>query len=306
MNVLTSLKAPAYLKSGDSVAIVAMASKVELTAISKAIKIFEEWGLDVIIGDSVGMEDHTFSGSDELRRFDFQRFINDKNVKAIFSARGGYGSSRIIDQISFDAFIENPKWIIGFSDITAVHGKIQNIGFQSIHGPMPKTMGWDEGSDNALKNALFGEMVDYEIVSQKDNRLGEGSGQLIGGNLAILAHSIGSESDLNYDGKILFIEDIGEYLYNIDRMMVQLKRAKKLTNLSGLIVGQFSSLKENDEPFGRTVTEIILKHTSHTNYPVAFNFPIGHTDENWAVRCGEAMNLSVTDTKVSLVASKFA
>lgn len=196
--------------------------------------------------------------------------------------------------------MSHPKWIIGFSDITAVHGKIQNLCFQSIHGPMPKTFFWDATSDESLQGILFGKYVNYNYSTHNMNRLGEGLGQIYGGNLALLAHNIGSSSDINFDGKILFLEDIGEYLYNIDRMMVQLKRAGKLSNLAGLIVGQFSGMKENDEPFGKSVYEIIAEHVSEKNYPVAYDFPIGHTNENWALRCGEVMQFTVNKKGVAL------
>lgn len=295
-----SLIAPPYLKKGDTVAIIAMASKLERKSIEAAVEAMENWGLNVIIGESVGASNYDFAGSDEVRLRDFQEMLDDKNVRAIFSARGGYGSSRIIDQVNFAKFMSHPKWIIGFSDITAVHGKIQNFGFQSIHGPMPKTMLWDAQSDKYLEGILFGKKVKYICEANKLNRIGEGQGQIIGGNLALLAHNIGSSSDLDFAGKILFIEDIGEYLYNIDRLMVQLKRAEKLANLAGLIVGQFSDVKENDEPFGKTVYEIIAEHVSGENYPVAYDFPIGHTNENWAVRCGEVMSFSVKNKVVKL------
>jgi muramoyltetrapeptide carboxypeptidase len=295
-----SLIAPPYLKKGDTVAIIAMASKLERKSIDAAVEQIESWGLNVIVGESVGASDYTFSGTDEVRLRDFQEMLDDTNVRAIFSARGGYGSSRIIDQVNFARFMSRPKWIVGFSDITAVHGKIQNFGFQSIHGPMPKTMFWDAKSDECLQSILFGKDVKYNYSTSEMNRLGEGVGQIIGGNLALLAHNIGSSSDIDFAGKILFIEDVGEYLYNIDRLMVQLKRAGKLSNLAGLIVGQFSDVKENDEPFGKTAYEIVAEHVSEGSYPVAYYFPIGHTNDNWPVRCGETMQLIVKKKGVVL------
>lgn len=300
-----SLIAPPYLKKGDTVAIIAMASKLDRKSIEAAVEAIENWGLNVIIGESVGASNFDFAGTDEVRLQDFQEMLDDKNVRAIFSARGGYGSSRIIDQANYAKFMSHPKWIIGFSDITAVHGKIQNFGFQTIHGPMPKTLFWDAKSDEYLKDTLFGKEIKYSCKVNKKNRVGEGQGQIIGGNLALLAHNIGSSSDLDFAGKILFIEDIGEYLYNIDRMMVQLKRAGKLSNLAGLIVGRFSDVKENDEPFGKTVYEIIAEHVSGEGYPVAYDFPIGHTNENWAVRCGEVLRFSVKNIVVKLQSIPF-
>ncbi len=295
-----SLLAPPYLKKGDTIAIIAMASKVEPKSLDAAIEHIESWGLKVIIGESVGASDYTFSGSDEIRLRDFQKMLDNQNVRAIFSARGGYGSSRIIDDVNFEKFKTHPKWIIGFSDITAVHGKIQNLGFQSIHGPMPKTMFWDTRSDKYLGSVLFGKKVKYNCKANELNNVGEGKGQIFGGNLVLLAHNIGTSSDLDFAGKILFIEDIGEYLYSIDRLMLQLKRAGKLSNLAGLIVGQFSDLKDNVEPFGKSVYEIIADHLAQKSYPVAYNFPIGHTNENWAVRCGEMMSFSVKKKEVIL------
>lgn len=300
MKTLDSLLSPPFLKVGDTVAIVAMASKLERDSIDAAIEKLENWGLNVVIGESVGVSDFTYSGTDEVRLQDLQTQLDTTGIKAVFSARGGYGSSRIIDLVDFTTFLRSPKWIIGFSDITAVHGKIQNLGFQSIHGPMPKTMLWDVASDKSLRDALFGERVDYKFPINYLNRIGEGSGQIIGGNLALLAHNVGSASDLNFNDKILFIEDVGEYLYNIDRLMVQLWRAGKLRNLAGLLVGQFSDVKENDETFGKTAYEIIAEHTATYAYPIAFDVPIGHTNENFAVRCGEVMNLKVAQNAVIL------
>jgi muramoyltetrapeptide carboxypeptidase len=300
-----SLIAPPYLKRGDTVAIVAMASKLERKSIDAAVEQIESWGLNVIVGESVGVSDYTFSGTDEVRLRDFQVMLDNPNVRAIFSARGGYGSSRIIDQVNFSGFMSHPKWIVGFSDITAVHGKIQNLGFLSVHGPMPKTMLWDAKSDGYLQDALFGKSIEYNYSTHKTNRLGKGTGKIIGGNLALLAHGIGSSSDINFDEKILFIEDIGEYLYNVDRLMVQLKRAGKLSNLAGLIVGQFSDVKENDEPFGKIAYEIVEEHVSGRNYPVAYDFPIGHTNDNWSLRCGEVMRLTVKKKGVVLQSLPF-
>jgi muramoyltetrapeptide carboxypeptidase len=300
-----SLIAPPYLKRGDTVVIVAIASKLKRKSIDAAVEQIESWGLNVIVGESVGASDYTFSGTDEVRLRDFQVMLDDPNIRAIFSARGGYGSSRIIDQVNFAGFMSHPKWIVGFSDITAIHGKIQNLGFQSVHGPMPKTMSWDEKSDEHLQDILFGKSVEYSYSTHKANRVGKGIGQVIGGNLALLTHSIGSSSDVNFNEKILFIEDVGEYLYNIDRLMVQLKRAGKLSNLVGLIVGQFSDVKENDELFGKTAYEIVEEHVSGRNYPVAYDFPIGHTNDNWSLRCGEVMRLTVKKRGVVLQSLPF-
>ncbi len=299
---MNSLIAPPSLQKGDKIAIVALASKLDLADIQPAIKLMhEQWGVEVIVGESVNAAYFNFAGTDEIRLFDFQQQLDNQEIKAIFSARGGYGSSRIIDKVDFTEFKKNPKWIIGFSDITAVHCQLQAMGFQGLHAPMPKTFMKDDFSLKSLEDFLFGRSISYKIPSKNINRQGRGEGQIVGGNLCILAHLIGSVSDLNTDGKILFIEDISEYLYNIDRMMIQLKHAGKLKNLAGLIVGDFSNLKENDAPFGKNIYEIIAEHTAEYDYPICYDFPVGHEAKNWAIPCGRMADLSVDSQVVSLV-----
>ncbi len=297
-----SLICPPYLKKGDKIAIIAMASKINRSDLDFSINIMQnEWGVEVLVGDSVNSAYFDFAGNDDVRRFDFQKMLDDSSVKAIFSARGGYGSSRFIDQINFDNFVQNPKWIIGFSDITAVHEKVQALGYQSIHGPMPKTFSRDYPSVERLQDFLFGSFPDYKISSHPMNQLGRAEGQIVGGNLCLLAHSIGSQSELNTEGKILFIEDISEYLYNIDRMIVQLKRAGKLDNLAGLIVGDFSDTKDNDSPFGKGVEEIVLEHTASYNYPICFGFPAGHESVNFPLLLGRNTTMKISIDTVELI-----
>lgn len=298
---MNSLTTPSALKKGDKVAIVALASKLTLDDIQAAINLMQEqWGLEVIVGESVGAAYFNFAGTDTVRLNDFQKQLDNQEIKAIFSARGGYGSSRIIDNVDFTEFKKNPKWIIGFSDITAVHCQLQAMGFQSLHAPMPKTFMRNYYSVQTLETFLFGKSIDYKIPSNNINKEGRGKGQIIGGNLCMLAHLIGSVADLDTDGKILFIEDVSEYLYNIDRMMIQLKRAGKLKNLAGLIVGDFSDVKENDEPFGKTFYEIIEEHTAEYNYPICYDFPVGHESVNWAIPCGRVATLIVDSQEVKL------
>lgn len=295
---MESLIAPPDLEKGDKVAIVALASKLNPDDIQPAIQYMQEnWGVEVVVSESVSASYYGFAGTDEVRARDFQKMLDDRSVKAIFSARGGYGSSRIIDAIDFTCFQQNPKWIIGFSDITAVHSHVQSLGFQSLHGPMPKTFMRDIYSLKTIEAFLFSPGTDYEIEPADNNRSGSGEGQVTGGNLCLLAHLIGSWSDISYDGKILFIEDVGEYLYNIDRMMIQLKRVGKLRNLKGLIVGSFTDLKENDEPFGKTAYEIIAEHVAEYDFPVCYNFPTGHGKDNWAIPCGRGARLEVDALK---------
>ncbi len=298
---MNALIAPPFLKKGDKVAVIALASKLNFDDIQSAIKLMQEqWGLEVIIGESVNSAYFNFAGTDGIRLRDFQQQLDNQAIKAIFSARGGYGSSRIIDAVDFTNFRKNPKWIIGFSDITAVHCQLQTMGFQSLHAPMPKTFLKDVFSLKTLENFLFGEKINYTIPSKPINRQGVGTGQVVGGNLCILAHLIGSKSEIDTNGKILFIEDISEYLYNIDRMMIQLKRAGNLQNLAGLIVGNFSDLKENDEPFGKTFQEIIAEHTAEYNFPVCYDFPVGHEAINWTIPCGQLATLSIDNEQVTL------
>jgi muramoyltetrapeptide carboxypeptidase len=299
---MNSLISPPFLNKGDKLGIVALASKLNPDDIKSAINLMQEnWDVKIIIGESVSASYCNFAGTDEVRLRDFQQQLDNQEIKAVFSARGGYGSSRIIDSVDFTKFKKNPKWIIGFSDITAVHGQVQVLGFQSLHAPMPKTFMRDYDSLQKLESFLFGEKINYTIPSKPINKKGLGSGQIVGGNLCILTHLIGSKSEVNTDGKILFIEDISEYLYNIDRMIIQLKRAGKLKKLAGLIVGDFSDVKQNDEAFGKTFHEIIAEHTSEYSYPICYDFPVGHEAINWTIPCGRYVSLSVDNEEVRLI-----
>ncbi|MEA5459692.1 LD-carboxypeptidase [Arcicella sp. LKC2W] len=294
---------PTPLQKGDSVGIIALACKVDFEAIQPTIKLMENtWGLKVFIGESVMSEYHQFGGTDEVRANDFQLMLNNPEIKAIFSARGGYGSSRLLDSINFTDFQKSPKWVVGFSDITAVLSHIHTLNIESLHATMPKLFLQEGGEKSleSLKKILFGEMLDYQVNSQEMNRLGFAKGQLIGGNLAILSHIFGSKSDINYDGKILFLEDVNEYLYSIDRMMIQLKRAGKLKNLAGLIIGHFSDCQDNNVPFGKTANEIIQEAVAEYNFPVCYGFPVGHEPENWAMPVGREVILEVKTDGVFL------
>lgn len=294
---------PNLIQKGDTIGILALACKVNFEILKPAIKLMEKiWGLKVILGESLTSEYHQFAGDDTVRANDFQMMLDNPEIKAIFSARGGYGSSRLLDSIDFTAFQKQPKWVVGFSDITAVHCHIHTLHIESLHATMPKLF-LQEGGEESLKSLrkiLFGEETNYKIEPHKLNRLGVGEGQIIGGNLAILTHIIGSKSDINYDGKILFLEDVNEYLYNIDRMMIQLKRNGKLQNLAGLIVGSFSDCQDNQVPFGKTAYEIIEEAVADYDFPVCYGFPVGHEVDNWAMPCGREVSLSVEEYGVSL------
>src|ERR1700744_4940464 len=276
-----------YLKKGDKIAICCPAKKLP-NPMDDAVALLQSWGLEVVLGDTVNASWHQFAGDDELRAKDLQRFIDDDDIKAIFAARGGYGTVRMIDKVDFSRFAINPKWLVGFCDITVLHTHLfNNYHTQTIHGQMPVNIPDASAmSLQTLRKALFGEPLQYQFESHQLNKSGEAKAIVIGGNLSLLVAVSGSVSDVNYDGKILFIEDVGEYLYSIDRMIGMLDRAGKLKNLKGLIVGGVSEVKDNDIPFGQTVNEIIMDVATKYDYPVCFDFPAGHIPGNCAVIFG--------------------
>jgi muramoyltetrapeptide carboxypeptidase len=302
-NTIQNISRPNSLQKGDTVGLLALACKVDFEVLKPAIKLMEnDWGLKVVLGESLTSAYHQFAGTDAVRANDFQLMLDNPEIKAIFSARGGYGSSRLLDEIDFTTFQKSPKWVIGFSDITAVHCHIHTLKIESLHATMPKLFLQEGGEESleSLRKVLFGESLSYQVSPHEMNRLGTGEGQLIGGNLALLVHLIGSKSDINYDNKILFLEDVNEYFYNIDRMMIQLKRSGKLQNLAGLIVGSFSDCQDNDVAFGKTANEIIEEAVAGYDFPVCYGFPVGHEPQNWAMPCGREVILTVENDKVLL------
>lgn len=293
------IKQPPYLKKGDKIALVCPAKKLP-KPIDHAIALLESWGLEVILGDSVYASHHQFAGTDKLRTKDIQRFLDDPSIKAIIAGRGGYGTIRIIDELDFSTFEQHPKWIVGFSDITVLlsHLIAQN-NTQCIHGQMPYT--FDESTEAALvslQKSLFGEKQQYEYESTFKNRPGVVTGTLIGGNLTLLAMMQGSVSEMDYNGKILFLEDVGEHEYSIDRMLRMLKRAGKLKHLKGLIVGAFNEISEEKISFGQTADEVIWDIVKEYDYPVCFNFPTGHIDNNLSMVLGAEVTLKVETNNV--------
>jgi muramoyltetrapeptide carboxypeptidase len=287
---------PPYLKKGDRIGIVAPARKVSREEIQLAIEIFQKWGLKVVTGKNLFGSENQYSGSDEQRTEDFQKMLDDDSIHAVISARGGYGTLRIIDRLDFKKFQKNPKWIIGYSDITVLHSHIhQNFGIETIHATMPISFCKDEESVEALRNCLFGKNISYKINSHSLNQKGKAEGVLVGGNLSLLYALKGSKSDISTEGKILFIEDVDEYLYHIDRMMLSLKRANKLSKLAGLIVGGMTDMKDNEVPFGKTAEEIILDSVKKFGYPVCFGFPAGHQTKNLALILGRRVTLTVEE-----------
>lgn len=285
---------PPYLQKGDTVAIVASARKISLEELQPAIDIINSWGLKVVLPKNVFCTDNQFAGTDEERAADMQWALDEVNIKAIIFARGGYGTLRIIDKLDFTNFIKHPKWIVGYSDVTALHQHInQNFSIASLHATMPINFPKNEEATQSLFKALFGETLTYTVPSHVLNRTGEASGELIGGNLSLIYALCGSKSDIDTKGKILFIEDLDEYLYHIDRMMMNLKRSGKLQYLTGLIVGGMSDMKDNTVPFGKTAEEIILDAVKEYNFPVCFDFPAGHIDRNLAIYFNKNTTLSI-------------
>ncbi len=292
---------PPFLKKGDKVGIVATAKKVDKANTLHGIEILKNWGLEVITGNHVFSSFYQYAGTDDERFEDLQNMLNNHELKALFMVRGGYGSTRIIDRIDFNILESHPKWICGFSDITAFNLHLYNIGIASFHAPMPSFFHvLNQYSLDWCKKAVFGEEL---ILSNKThilNRQGTGEGRIIGGNLSIICHTIGTPSEIKTGNNILFIEDVGEQLYNLDRMMVQLSRSGLLNDLSGLIVGQFSDMKDNEDSFGYNANEIILSHVADHKYPVAFDFPIGHSENNCAIPVGFKSKLKVDKSGVIL------
>ena len=299
------IKIPPYLQKGDTIGLVCPAGYMPVEKVSECIRVLNEnWGFTTKVGNSIGRQFNYFSGTDEERLDDFQQMLDDDTVKAILCARGGYGLSRIIDAIDFKRFKQNPKWIIGFSDITILHSHIyRNYYISTIHAPMANAFnenGYQNEFVRSLRSVLEGKKIKYQVQPHEFNRKGQAIGELVGGNLALLAHVVGTDSDLKTRGRILFIEDVGEYLYNIDRMMYQLKRAHKLDKLAGLIVGGFTDMKDTERPFGQTVHEIIRDAVAEYDYPVCFDFPVSHEEKNYALKIGVGYKLKVGKNKVVL------
>jgi muramoyltetrapeptide carboxypeptidase len=297
------IKQPPYLTIGDKIAIVCPAKKLK-APIDKAIALLESWGLEVVTGETVHASYNQFAGNDELRTADLQFYLDDPSIKAVIAGRGGYGTIRLIDNIDFTLFSESPKWLVGFSDITILLSHtLAALNTQSIHGQMPST--FNDASPESLetlRKALFGEELSYTYTSNSDlNRSGESEGIVIGGNLSLLVAIEGSVSAMDYSDKILFLEDVGEYEYSIDRMMRQLQRSGKLSKLKGLVVGAFNEIKREDIPFGQTPEQIIWELVKEYDYPVCFDFPSGHIDDNRALIIGRKASLKIEDHQTTLL-----
>jgi muramoyltetrapeptide carboxypeptidase len=298
-------KTPPYLKKGDTIAITCPAGYMAAEKAQTCINTLQSWGYQVMVGKTLGSKSKNyFSGTDEDRRDELQAMLDDSGINAILFGRGGYGVGRIIDQLDFTKFKKKPKWIIGFSDITVLHSHIYtNFKIATLHAPMAAAFN-EDGYKNefvqSLQKALAGKKAKYKCVTHPFNKKGTAAGELVGGNLCLLAHLTGTPSDINTKNKILFIEDIGEQIYNIDRMLYQLKRSGKLKNLAGLVVGGFTDMKDTDRPFGKTVHEVIQAIVAEYNYPVCFNFPVSHGAANYALKVGGKYQLTITNKQTKL------
>ena len=296
------MKRPPYLKQSDRIGLVSPARKISSQEVKSAVKLLQRWGLEPVFGRHIFSSHHQFGGSDAERASDVQEFLDDINVKGILSTRGGYGSVRIIDKLDFSKFKVHPKWLIGYSDITVFHSHIhQVLEIETIHATMPINFPNDfieSQTTTSLKQALFGELDSYHLSNCQILREGRANAPLVGGNLSMLYSLAGSESDINTAGKILFIEDLDEYLYHVDRMMMNLKRSGKLDNLKGIIVGGMNDMNDNAIPYGKSAKEIIWETVKEYNYPVIFDFPSGHIEPNIALYLGRDIDLQVSNKEL--------
>jgi muramoyltetrapeptide carboxypeptidase len=295
---------PPYLQKDDKVGIIAPARCINFEEVHPSIRVFQKWGLEVVLGTNIFRKCNQFAGKDDLRLADLQQMLDDDSIRAVICARGGYGTVRIIDRIDWTAFKRNPKWIVGYSDATVLHSHIhRHLGIETLHAIMPVNITGDDVTSDALetlKNALFGKIRSYSYPATALSRPGEAEGFLAGGNLSILYSLMGSASEIDTAGRILFLEDVDEYLYHIDRMMMNLQRAGKLKSLAGLIVGGMDRMNDNTVPYGKTANEIIAEAVADYKYPVCFDFPSGHGENNLALILGRKVKLKI-ENEVELV-----
>lgn len=293
------------LQKGDTIAIVSTARKISIEEITYSLEVFRSWGLSVTTAPNLFAQDHQFAGTDAQRLADIQWAFDNPQIKAIICARGGYGTARIIDQIDFTNIKQQPKWVAGFSDVTVLLSHLQVHGIECLHAIMPILFPHPNAvnSIESMRKALFGELLEYQVPYNELNKLGTAKGEIVGGNLSIINNLIGTKSDFDFAGKILFIEDIDEYLYHVDRMMVQLDRSGKLANLAALIVGHFTDMKDNTIAFGQDAYQIINQTVKKYAYPVCYGFPIGHAFDNMALICGREAELMVSGAGSMLYAN---
>lgn len=287
---------PEFLQKGDTVGILATARKIDLATLQPAIKLLESWGLHVVIGKTIGKELNQLAGPDWQRATDFQEMLDNPKIKAIWAAKGGYGTVRIIDRIDFTNFKKKPKWIVGFSDVTVLHSQINSMNIETLHGIMAVSAGSaTPEAIESLRKSLFGQKLEYHVPKHAFNVKGKAKGELVGGNLSVLYSILGSKSEVDYKGKILFIEDLDEYLYHIDRMMMNLKRNGYFDNIKAVIVGGMTSMNDNDIPWGKNSEEIIQDVLKDYKFPIIYNFPAGHIKDNRALILGGNITIDVND-----------
>jgi muramoyltetrapeptide carboxypeptidase len=293
---ISKFKIPPFLKPGDTIGITSPAGYITLAEVQPSVQLMESWGFKIVIGTTIGKKDFTYGGTDDERTTDLQQMLDNPDIKAIMCARGGYGMVRIIDRLNFKQFAAQPKWVIGFSDITVLHCHInRNLGIATLHSKMCNSFpdDWTKAEPvqistiQSIRQALVGEDFKYTAPVAALNRTGRAEAELVGGNLSVITNLAGTKSDLKTKGKILFVEDTGEYLYSIDRMFWNLKRTSKLSDLAGLVIGGFR-LKPDDpgEEFGKSIYEIVMEKVKEYDYPVCFDFPVGHQKDNFALKCG--------------------
>jgi len=260
--------------------------------------LLESWGLKVVIGKTIGQDRDQLAGPDWKRATDFQEMLDDPSIKAIWAAKGGYGTVRIIDRIDFEKFRKKPKWIIGFSDVTVLHSHLNNMNIETIHAMMAiSAASATPEARESLRRSLFGEKIEYKIPTHPFNKKGKAKGEIVGGNLSVLYSIVGSKSEIDYKGKILFIEDLDEYLYHIDRMMMNLKRNGYFDGIAAVIVGGMTSMNDNDIPWGKNSEEIIQDVLKNYNFPIIYNFPAGHIKDNRALILGKTVSMEINDTE---------
>ncbi|WP_303316445.1 LD-carboxypeptidase [Flavivirga abyssicola] len=298
---------PPYLKAGDTVAIVAPSGvlKNRTKEVQQAKALLKSWGLHATVGKHVFSQANHFAGTDDERCEDFQNALDDPKISAIWCARGGYGTVRILDKLDYTKFKQNPKWLIGYSDITALHNQVHNVGVESIHAMMCTSLQDDLGvikeTLSTFKDAVFGKSLNYTLEGSKYNKTGNASAPIVGGNLTMLHTMLGSDTSIDTSGKILFIEEIGEYKYHIDRMLQSLKRAGYFKNCKGVIVGDMTKLRKNTTLWGSSIEQLILDALSDYDFPIAFNMPAGHEKDNRAIILGRTIKLTVGKNQSTVV-----
>lgn len=297
----STVQIPPYLKPGDTVGILATARKVAEEPLGPAIKLLKSWGLNVVIGKTVGLDDNQLAGQDWQRATDLQQMLDNPSIKAVWCAKGGYGTVRIIDRIDFTKFRKKPKWIIGFSDATVLHSHINKMGIATVHGIVGISVsGATPEAIESFRKSLFGGRIEYRIPPHAYNKNGKAYGEIMGGNLSVLYSIMGSPSEADYKGKIIFIEDLDEYLYHIDRMMMNLKRNGYFKNVKGIIIGGMTKMRDNDIPWGHDALQIVQDIVKEYNIPVCYNFPAGHIKDNRALIFGANATLEVTASGTKL------